>query len=246
MTISRSAERHPYWFVTIMETMVVFVYLVAGTIAYFLNLSNMELYGLANLGLTLITIVLLTRLKWWKAVGFKPLRQRGDLFYFILPLVPMVFNMIPGVEIKGFVYVSEVFAITLLVGFAEEVIFRGLMLQALRPLGHWRAVIISALLFGLAHALNALAGKSVLDGAIQIFYAAGIGFGYAALALKKNVLWPLVLTHFLTDFAYFVQKPGLEFTPFWQAFIVAGLAVVFTVYGVCVMRNKSQELEVLR
>jgi membrane protease YdiL (CAAX protease family) len=114
------------------------------------------------------------------------------------------------------------------------------MLHALKARGPWKAAFITALIFGLTHALNALAGKSLLDGMLQIFYATAIGFAYAALVFKTNLLWPLVLTHFLTDFAYFVQKPGFEFTSFWQSFMVAGLAVVFTAYGVYLLRRESR------
>ena len=239
-SLSAFAERHPYWFVAIMEAVVVFVYLLVGTTAYFLKLSNMALYGLANLGLTLIVIVLLTASRWWRTIGFKSLNRRRDLLYFLVPLVPMVLNLIPGVQIESVIYISEVFAIALMVGFAEETIFRGLMLQALKPLGHWRAAIITALLFGLTHAMNALTGKSALESAMQIGYAVAIGFAYAALALKKNVLWLLILAHFLTDFVYFIQKPGFSLSLFWQSFIVISLTVVFTAYGIYVMRQKPQ------
>jgi len=237
--LSAFAERHPYWFVASMEAVVVFVYLLVGTIAYFLRLSNMALYGLANLGLTLIVIVLLTRLKWWKTIGFKPLHRQGDLLYFLVLLVPMALNLIPGVQIESIAYLSEVLVIALMVGFAEETIFRGLMLQALKPLGHWRAAIITALLFGLTHAMNALTGKSMLESMMQIGYAVAIGFAYAVLALKKDVLWLLILAHFLTDFVYFIQKPGFSLSPFWQSFLVISLTVGFTAYGIFMMQQKS-------
>ncbi len=240
MRLTQFAERHPYWFVAIMEAMVVLGYLLAGTAAYFLRLSNMALYGLANLGLTLIVIVLLTRLKWWKTIGFKPLHRRGDLLCFLVPLVPMALNFIPGVRIESVVYVSGVLVIALMVGFAEETIFRGLMLQALKPLGHWKAAIITALLFGLTHGMNALTGKSMVESMMQIGYAVAIGFAYAALVLKKDVLWPLVLTHFLTDFVYFIQKPGFSLPTFWQSFLVLSLTVGFTAYGIFVMRQKPR------
>ncbi len=90
--LTRFAELHPHGFVAILEAVVVLVYLLVGTIAYFLRLSNMVLYGLANFVLTLIVIALLTRLGWWKTVGFKPLRRWGDLLYFlILVPIPLLF-----------------------------------------------------------------------------------------------------------------------------------------------------------
>lgn len=120
MKLAPLIERHPYRFVAIMEAMVVVVYLLAGTFAYFFGLANMMLYGLANLGLTLIVIILLTRLKWWESVGFTPLRQRSDLLYFLIPLIPAILNLIPGAQIESFAQVSAVFAVALAVAFAEE------------------------------------------------------------------------------------------------------------------------------
>ncbi len=239
--LTRFAELHPYGFVAILEAVVVLVYLLVGTIAYFLRLSNMVLYGLANLALTLIAIALLTRLGWWKTVGFKPLHQRGDLLYFLIPLVPTVLNFLPGVQIESIVYVTWVLLIALMVGFAEENIFRGLMLQAIKPLGHWRAAIITALLFGLTHVMNTLTGKNLLDSMMQIGYAVAIGFAYAALALKKDGLWLLILAHFLTDFIFFIQKPGFSLLPFWQSFLVISLTAGFTAYGIFMMQPRSHD-----
>lgn len=233
------AERHPYWFMAILEVVVILAYLIAGTIAYFVKASDLGLYGLANFGLTLITVVMLTRMKWWRKAGFRAPDERRDLGYFLVPLIPMVWNLIPGVEVTSLRHVLELLIITLMVGFVEETIFRGLMLQVLKVRGPWKAVLISALLFGLTHAMNALAGASIAENVSQIFYAVAIGFAYAALALKKGILWPLVLAHFLIDFVYFIQKPGFTYGPSLEMLIVVGTAVVMTAYGVFVMLQEG-------
>jgi membrane protease YdiL (CAAX protease family) len=235
------AERHPYWFVTILEIVVIVVYLLAGTIAHFLSLSNLELYGLANLGLTIIVAVLLTAMSWWRAIGFRPPDSRDDLLYFVVPFIPMLLNFIPGLEIGSLRHVTEILAITLMVGFVEEAIFRGLMLNALKAHGLWRAAIITAILFGFTHALNVLADKSVLQAAVQVLYAVAIGFGYAALVLKKGLLWPLVLAHFLIDFVNFLQRPGFAYPPMWEVIIGISVAVVFTAYGLFVMLQRPEK-----
>jgi membrane protease YdiL (CAAX protease family) len=231
MPRSLFAERRPIWFVALLEIVVILVYLWAGITAHFLNLSNMALYGLANLGLTLIVAALLAGIGWWRKIGFRAPRWRADLLYFVVPFIPMLVNFIPGLEITSLRYVAQVFVIALMVGFVEEAIFRGLMLQALKARGLWQAAIVTALLFGLTHALNVLAGKSFLQDALQIVYALAIGFAYAALVLRKAILWPLVLAHFLIDFVNFIQGPGFVYPPFWEVFIGASIAVLFIVYG---------------
>jgi uncharacterized protein len=239
MNRSKYAERHPYWFVAILEVVVIFVYLLAGTFAHFMHLSNLGLYGIANLSLTIIAALLLTVMGWWKVVGFRSPNKPGDLLYYIVPFLPLFINLIPGVEVTSLLYLMEIIAITLMVGFVEEVFFRGLMLNPLKSHGLWKAAIITSLLFGLTHAMNVLAGKSVAEDAAQIFYAVAIGFAYAALVLKKGILWPLVLAHFLIDFTNFVQKPGFTFPPLWSLLIVVSIAVVFTAYGIFIMLQKN-------
>ena len=234
------AENHPYWFVAIMEIVVIFVYLVAGTIAHFMKLSNLGLYGLANLGLTVIVTALLTGLHWWNATGFRRPERNRDLLYFVVPFIPMLINFIPGLEVSSLAKLMEIMAITLMVGFVEEGVFRGLMLNSLKAQGMWKAAIITSLLFGLTHALNALAGKSILDDIVQIFYAIAIGFGFAALVLKNGIIWPLVVAHFLIDFINFLQRPGFVYPLSWELFISAGIAVVFIGYGIFVMLRPSR------
>ena len=99
--------------------------------------------------------------------------------------------------------------------------------------------MITALLFGLSHSLNVMAGKSVAETAAQIFYAVAFGFAFAALVLKKGILWPLVIGHFLIDFASFLARPGFTISPGWNLLLVVGLAVIFTIYGLFVMLQKN-------
>ena len=238
------AERHPYWFVVIMEAVVIFVYLLAGTAAHFMKLSNLGLYGIANLGLTVVAAVLITMMGWWKVVGFRATEKPGDLWFFIIPFLPLIVNLIPGSQVDTLFRLVEILAITLMVGFVEEAFFRGLMLNALKAHGFWRAAIITSVLFGLTHAMNVLTGKTVAEDAAQIFYAMAIGFAYAGLVLKKGILWPLVLAHFLIDFTNFIQRPGFSYPPFWNMFIVLGIAFVFTGYGLFVLLRKSKENKV--
>ena len=235
MTGAPFAQRHPYWFVASLEVVTILVYLLLGTVAYFTHLSNEWLYGSASLLLSVIAALLLTKMGWWQAVGFRWPNRLRDLWYFVPLLLPAVITLIVGLEVTSLVLLAEFFVITLLIGFAEEAIFRGLMLHALKATGFWQAAIITALLFGLSHALNGLAGKSMVETGAQIFYAVAFGFTFAALVLKKGILWPLVIVHCLIDFASFLQRPDYTIAPAWNTLLVVGLAVIFTAYGAFVM-----------
>lgn len=236
MTQSRFAERHPFWFVAILEVMVILVYLALGTIAHFTNLSNVGLEGLANLVLTIIAVILLSVMGWWSIVGFRPPDQPADLLYFVVPFLPAVVSLLAGVELKNVLVVTQLLIITLMVGFAEEAIFRGLMLNALKSRGTWTAVIVTSLLFGLSHSLNVLSGKNLADVLVQILYALAIGFAFAALVLKKGIIWPLVLAHFLIDFTAMIGRT--DFSPVLNSILGVAITFVLGSYGLLVMLQK--------
>jgi uncharacterized protein len=235
----RFAERHPYWFVAILEMIVIVVYLMAGTIVSVAHLSNQAITSIANSTLSVLAIGALSALGWWRMVGFKRPARPRDLFFFLPPLLPVLINLGVGLNIPSLLIFTELLAIAFLIGFAEEAIFRGLMLNALKARGLWQAAIISSLLFGLSHSLNLLSGKSGADILIQISYALAIGFAFAALVLKKGILWPLVVAHALIDFTSFIGKATVPAV--WN--VVAGVALtcMFMSYGLYLMWQHSDD-----
>jgi len=230
-------DRHPYRFLALLEGGVILVYLLAGTVAHFAGLSTMGLYALANLALAVIVAFLLTRMGWWRAVGFRRPDRRSDLWYFAVPLVPAAINLIPGIDVGSLGFLLSMLAIALLVGFVEEGVFRGLMLHVIEPRGPWKAAVITAVLFGLTHSLNVLTGKSVTDDVAQVCYAMAIGFAFAAIVLRTGILWPLVLAHALIDFVNFIQNPDFVYPESLGLAIVIGMTVLFASYGLFVMRG---------
>lgn len=236
MTQSQFVQRHPFWFVAILQATVILVYLVLGTIAHFTNMSNLALEGIANSILSIIVVILLSIMGWWRLVGFRAPNQPTDLLYFVVPFVPVVVSLVVGIEMKYSLVLLLLLIVTLLVGFAEEVIFRGLMLNALKPRGAWTAAIVTSLLFGLSHSLNVLSGKNLADVVVQILYALAIGFAFAALVLKKGILWPLVLAHFLIDFT--AMNGRTDFSPAWNGILGVSITFVLGSYGLFVMLQK--------
>lgn len=70
----------------------------------------------------------------------------------------------------------------------EETAHRGLLLKGLGPLGRKRAIIISSMLFGLAH-MNIQ----------QFFYATLIGFLLGYLASVCDSIYPAMIIHFMNN-----------------------------------------------
>lgn len=85
----------------------------------------------------------------------------------------------------------------ILVGFSEELIFRGFLFQAMSKDNLKAAVIVSSLTFGIGHIVNLFngSGAELLPNICQICYACAIGFLFVIIFLKTKSLWPCILTH---------------------------------------------------
>lgn len=222
--------RHPYWFVVILELVIIGVYLVAGTIASIREWGGFALYVAANIGLTATATLLLTRMRWWHRIGFRPLAEVGDLRYFAIPLVPALLNLLPGVTFPGWLPIAGFLALALMVGFVEEVFFRGLMLQGLWQKGLTRAITISTLLFGGTHLMNALAGRGAVDIVTQLGDTLAIGFAFTMVVIRTRVIWPLIAIHALIDFVAFLPSDHVVTD---NEMIVRGVGIttLFLIYG---------------
>ena len=116
----------------------------------------------------------------------------------------------------------------------EEIVWRGVIVDVLRPLGVWPAVLGSSLLFGLGHLSNsALRGFSVLI-LLQAFGAAVQGVGLAALRLRTNTIWPLIAIHALHDLS-------LQLGTLPIAAVEAPISTIICVYGIYLLRGGRGE-----
>ena len=232
------AERHPLWFVALLELAVIVVYLLVGTAAHFTRVSDEGVTGIATVVLSVLATGLLSALGWWRMVGFRRAARARDLLWFLPLLLPVLLSLILGLDFRSGVQTVELLLLTLLIGFSEETIYRGLMLQALKARGPWTAAIVTSVLFGLSHSLNLLSGKSGTEILMQVGYALAIGLGFAAVALRTNLLWPLILIHALIDFTSFLGRA--ELSPTWNAVAGIGVTFAFMSYGLFLMRRGKQ------
>ena len=87
-----------------------------------------------------------------------------------------------------------------LVGFAEELLFRGFLFQAMRKDGSIKAaVIVSSVTFGLGHFVNLFTGQELLATLYQVVSAVAIGFVFTLVFYKSGSLWPGILAHSFID-----------------------------------------------
>ena len=83
------------------------------------------------------------------------------------------------------------FGVSLTAGFCEELVFRGFLIWALQPLVDlWFAALLSALLFGAAHAYQGMAG---------VIRTSVLGLVFTAIVLLTRSLWPAIVLHAVVD-----------------------------------------------
>ena len=119
------------------------------------------------------------------------------LFYAPL-LVLLTANLWYGVAmnqspLETVLYVLSMFC----VGFLEEMIFRGLLFQAMVKNGVRVAIIVSSVTFGIGHIVNLIngSGAELLPNLLQVVYAIAIGFAFVMIYCKTKSLMPCILTH---------------------------------------------------
>ena len=118
----------------------------------------------------------------------------------------------------------------LMAGFLEEVLFRGLLFTALRPRGLKRAVLISALTFGLGHIVNLLNGAALLPTLLQLCYACAIGLLFTVLFQKSGSLLPGILTHSMLNALSAFSVEGGDVYQIITAVILTLIALLYTLW----------------
>ena len=134
-----------------------------------------------------------------KAYGLCASQVPPQKVLFYLPLVLMLTaNLWFGVaanlgSAETLLYILTMFC----VGFLEEVIFRGLLFNAMRKDGFKTAVLVSSLTFGIGHIINLFngSGAALLPNLLQVVYATAAGFMFVMLYCKTDSLLICILAH---------------------------------------------------
>lgn len=133
-------------------------------------------------------------------------------YWFFIPLIIlMTGNLWSGFkpQYEGMAQVYTVVSMAL-IGFVEEMIFRGFLFRILlkkdpAPV----AITISAVTFGIGHIVNLFTGHGSLETGIQIFYAIAWGFIFTFVFYKSGSLIMCIITHSLIDvFSRFSPSDG--------------------------------------
>lgn len=169
-------------------------------------------YGVQNFGVTdyrvtlinaifsLILIFLIIILKRTKYYGLCRVNNPKKFLYFIPLYLIATVNIWPGISINNSKLEIIFYILTMInVGFIEEIIFRGFLFKAIEKDNVNKAIIISAVTFGIGHIINLINGADFIPTLIQIIYAIVLGFLFVIIFYKSKSLIPSILTHSLIN-----------------------------------------------
>ena len=158
-----------------------------------------------------LVLGLVTWLGWWEEIRLTARVDRRALVY-LLPFAVMVFvplvagfavpdvSLVDGVTLPTWAALFVIIVgVALGAALSEEILYRGVMLRALKPRGRVVAVVLPALIFGLSHVSQIVLGNSVAEWLPQMILIVPLGIGLGAVAFRLRSLWPLVLWHFAVD-----------------------------------------------
>jgi hypothetical protein len=227
---------------TVLVLEVVFdAFVILGALAMTKLFPGLPGYSVRGLSQSLILVLIATAallalvatLRWWTLAGFTPRSRWRELRLYWLPVVLLFVPFVGGVRMPPLSAIGLLVVAYAATAVFEEGMWRGVMLGLLRPTGVWRAVLISSLLFGLGHLGNtALRGMSFLI-VLQAFGAAIQGIGFAALRLRTNTIWPLIIIHGLHDLS-------LQMSTLPIPLLEAPMETALCIYGIVLLRHYNR------
>ncbi|QHL90501.1 CPBP family intramembrane metalloprotease [Sphingomonas changnyeongensis] len=201
-------------------------------------------WGVAAAALFLIVAV---RLAGWRDLGFRAPRPRG--WWRLL--------WMPALYLAGLAFLGgttgrlEPFAVvmvlinTALVGFSEELAFRGILWGgARRALAFWPGFLLVSALFGSVHVLNAVLTGELAAAGVQALNAFMSGAAYLAIRIRTRSIIPIMAIHALWDFTVFLagsgSAPAAPEAGLWKTQLLFGqmLTGPLFLYSLWLVRNE--------
>ena len=188
-------------------------------------------------GLVIITLAYyIIRFKGISKLGFHGAEKGAAkrMLYFV-PLLLIAFSpFAAGINLNGgAAFILANFFLTLGIGMAEEIFFRGIICGLWLKHGTIKAMIISSVLFGFSHLLNIAGGAEVGETVLQICFALVYGMVFALIFAESGSLLPCVLLHALHDFCSFISG---EASAQFEIFLGAVQFIVLLVYFLYLFR----------
>ena len=137
----------------------------------------------------------------------------SKMLFYIPVIILLTANMWHGFRLNMSPFESILYILSMLcVGFLEELIFRGLLFNAMLINGKNSAIIVSSVTFGVGHIINLIngSGAELLPNLLQVVYAIAVGFMFVMIYYRTKSLLPCIITHGVFNaLSAFANETGL-------------------------------------
>lgn len=198
------------------------------------------------LALSAVLIAFLWRGGLFPAYGLcRPTASARSMLYYLPVLLMLSVNLWYGVSLNCGALEAVLYILSmLLIGLLEEVIFRGLLFEAMRGESIKAAVIVSSVTFGIGHIINLVngSGAELLPNILQVVYATAAGFMFVMMYMKsKSLLVPIAAHGIFNSLSVFANEAAA--TDKMRIITAAALTLItgsYAVYLAWSMRGKCE------
>ena len=164
--------------------------------------------------LSLILFLFIKRNNLTDKYGFCKADIAASKMLFYIPVsILLTANMWYGFRVNMSLLETILYILSMLcVGFLEELIFRGLLFNAMLKNGKNSAIIVSSVTFGVGHIINLIngSGAELLPNLLQVVYAIAVGFMFMMIYYRTKSLLPCIITHGVFNaLSAFANETGL-------------------------------------
>lgn len=226
-------------------TLVVPTLLLDGTTTLQELITKNLAWGVAGAAVFLLVAV---RLAGWRDMGFLAPSPPGWWKLLWLPALYLAglgaFGVTSGRLDWG--AVTMVLVNTAMVGFSEELAFRGVLWGAARKaMPFWGGFLVVSAAFGSVHVFNAILTGELAGAGVQALNAFMSGAAYLAIRIRTRSIIPIMVIHALWDFVVFLVGSGATGPAPEPASVLEQLTfgLVLTgplfLYGIWLVRNET-------
>ena len=165
--------------------------------------------------------------------------EAKKLLYYVPLIIMASVNLWFGVAFNLSLLETVLYILSMLmVGFLEEIIFRGFLFVEMCKDNVKTAIIVSSITFGIGHIVNLVngSGADLFSNILQVIYAIAGGFLFTILFYKTKSLWACIITHsVLNALSVFANESIMTQT---REIVSAGMLTIISVtYAIYILRR---------
>ena len=244
----KAVKGHPILFSILLGILLTFLIAVASAAATIMKFGDTGImFAQACAFLVMAVVVTLYMKKRDPSLGifgFRKLDMRQEkvvLYYIPLLVIAFIQPIMGGFNLELTApQIVLILIFSLLVGYTEESIFRGIIREKLRSKGPIFYIVFSSIFFGILHMANGLNGSDLVHILLQVLNAFLIGFILALLIETTHNILPLIVFHFMFDaLAQLTSSTIVD----QEVLVVSVLNTLYLLYGgylIIVLRRRRR------